>query len=57
MNESLSTAFKLLDYIKYIRLNAQCCVEVLTTYQIRVGERPSPHNATYPQYMQNCIGL
>jgi len=57
MNETPSTALRLLDYIKYSRPNIQCCAEVLTTYQIQLGERPSPHNAKYPQCMKNCIGL
>ena len=43
---------------------ALCCRDgatlsayTLTTYKLRLGERPSPHNAKYPQCMKNCIGL
>jgi len=32
-------------------------VKTSTTYKLQLGERPSHHNATYPQCMQNCIEL
>jgi len=28
-------------------------VKTSTTYKIQLGERPSRHNAKYPQYLQN----